>query len=747
MIELYPEYQAPAFKKLVKHFVKNVVGLMVMATGLGKTIVAAFWAKREYKKGRKGLFLCHDTGILDQAMDEFQKVFGRKVSLKTFFGSDKDWDADKGDIVFATFQTLRESNPFFKDEFDFIIVDESHHAQADTYKKVIEYFNPKKLLGITATPNREDEQDIREIFGDEVVNIPLEEAMAKGWLSQVEYHILNDNLSHWKLKKIVKEVLEEGRRISRKQLNETIFVKARDEVTAQTIQEYAIGNKKAIIFCESIPHADNFQKFLPNAQVYHSEKSEKYNHKVLQDFREGNIQYILTINKMNEGIHVSDAEIIVFLRCTDSKTIFFQQLGRGLEKPLNKKKVIVLDFVANCDRVAMIKEFSREIKKRAGNNFELTKDVLHVTGKAFDFIFNDEQIDILEVIRKITTKIYVSDIPHLLAEYSLKNDLLADQVIAGTNKKLWWVCSACKYEWQAPGNNRVTGIGCPACSGRVATRTNNITVTHPELTKEYSSENELLADQIKSGSSKKVSWICSKCEHEWQAVVNSRTSGCGCPSCRGMVVTKANNLAVTHPDLAKEYSPKNKLPANQVIAGTGKKLWWICSKCEHEWQTTGDSRSKQGTGCLACLRRIATKANNLAVTHPDLAKEYSSKNKSSADHVISGSHAKLWWICSKCEHEWQAPVRRRAGGSGCPACANQVVTDKNNLTVTHPNLAKEYSPKNKLPANQVIAGTGKKLWWICSKCEHEWQATGANRRTGRGCPECKRCNSRKKKKS
>ena len=562
MIELYPEYQVPAFKKLVKHFAKNVVGLMVMATGLGKTIVAAFWAKREYKKGQKGLFLCHDTGILDQAMDEFQKVFGRKeVSLKTFFGSDKDWDADKGDIVFATFQTLRESNPFFEDEFDFIIVDESHHGQAPTYKEVIEYFNPKTLLGITATPNREDEKDIREIFGDEVVSVPLEEGIANGWLSQVEYHILNDNLSHWKLKKIVKKVLDEGKRVSRKQLNETIFVKARDEVTAQTIQEYAIGNKKAIIFCENIPHAENFQKFLPNAQVYHSENTKKHNRKVLQDFREGNIQYILTVNKMNEGIDIPDAEIIVFLRCTDSKTIFLQQLGRGLRKLLNKEKVVILDFVANCDRVAMIKKFSEEIRKRAGNNFELTKDILHVTGKTFDFIFNDEQIDILEVIKKITTKVCVSDIPHLLVEYSSKNELPAEQVIAGTTKKIWWICHTCQHEWQAIGSSRVRGLGCPGCSGYAVTKTNNLAAKYPDLAKEYSSKNELLANQVYASTAKKLWWVCQKCSYEWLTSAALRVrQNTGCPACANQVVTEKNNLSVTHPDLAKEYSPKNKLP-------------------------------------------------------------------------------------------------------------------------------------------------------------------------------------------
>ncbi|PID52128.1 MAG: hypothetical protein CR972_03835, partial [Candidatus Moraniibacteriota bacterium] len=529
MIALYPEYQVPAFQKLVRHFKSNARALMVMATGLGKTIVAAFWAKREYTKDRKGLFLCHDTGILDQAQSAFRKVMGNTVSLKTFYGNDKDWSADKGDVVFATFQTLTNTNPFFADEFDFIIVDESHHGQAPTYKEVIQYFTPAKLLGMTATPNREDMQDIRDIFGDEVVDISLEEGIASGWLSQVEYHILNDNLNHWKLKKIASDVLENGKRISLKQLNETIFVTARDREIAEIIQQYAGDTKKVMIFCESIPHAENFQNFLPHAEVYHSKKSKKHNRAVLQSFRDGNNQYILSVDKMNEGIDVPDAEVIVFLRHTDSTRIFYQQLGRGLRKILQKKKVVVLDFVANCERIIAMQQFVRDIKKHVGGNFDLSKDVLRVSGAAFEFIFEDAHVDILEVIKKITAKVHVSDIPHLQAEYSPKNPIPANQIIAGTHKKLWWICSVCSHEWQAPGRSRVRGIGCPACAGRVATKTNNLAVTHPELAKEYAPKNTLPADHVIAGTNKKLWWTCSVCSHEWQAQGSDRVQGTGCP--------------------------------------------------------------------------------------------------------------------------------------------------------------------------------------------------------------------------
>ena len=408
MITLF-EYQQIAFELIIKAFMASSTALVVMATGLGKTIIAAFWARTEIKKKRKGLFLCHDGGILDQSLVEFRRVLGNSYSLKTFYGDKKDWRADEADIVFASFQTLLNCNPFHEDEFDFIIVDESHHGQAPTFKEVIQYFKPKKLLGITATPDRMDLKDIREIFGNEIVNYSLEEAIAKGWLTQIEYHILNDNLSHWKLKKILQDVLEKGERVSIKQLNETIFIQKRDEEIAKTIHEFTGSTKKAIIFCEKIDHAENFQQVLADAGIesltYHSKVKggKKELRKRLNAFREGSLQYILAIDKFNEGIDIPDAEVIVFLRCTDSATIFYQQLGRGLRKVFGKEKVSVLDFVANCERLAMVKEMAFRIKEFTGNHFMLSKELLHVSGNAFDFAFSDEQVDILDLIKRINT--------------------------------------------------------------------------------------------------------------------------------------------------------------------------------------------------------------------------------------------------------------------------------------------------------------------------------------------------------
>ncbi|MEI7890957.1 MAG: DEAD/DEAH box helicase family protein [bacterium] len=557
MITLY-DYQEVALLAIIEAFKTKNSALAVMATGLGKTIVAASWTKGELKNRQRGLFLCHDNGILDQAIIEFKKVLGSKRNLISFYGieSEKNFSIDKADITFASFQSLITwKDAMHEDEFDFIIVDESHHGQASTFKEVIQYFKPRKILGITATPNRADLKDIRELFGEEVVDLSLEEAIAKGWLTNIEYHILNDNLNHWKLKKIVKEVLEDGKRVSIKQLNETIFIKKRDEEIARSIQEYAGTTKKVIVFCERVTHADNFQKYLPNSMTYHSKDPGgiKENRSRLEAFREGSLQYIITVDKFNEGIDVPDAEVIVFLRCTDSRTIFYQQLGRGLRKIATKEKVIVLDFVANCNRLVMMKSVFRRVGEISGNFRELTREILHVSGAKFDFIFSPEQIDMLEVIKKINCR-FVSDFPNLLAEYSSKNELPPEQATAGSQNKYIWNCSKCGHEWSARGQNRhrhTNSTGCPACAGYVPPRTiMHISSINPRIEKYFSINNKVAFKDITTrNSNENFLLACDTCDEEFWVYGSSLES---------IEVAVCNKCYKNNLDIAREEAEKKR---------------------------------------------------------------------------------------------------------------------------------------------------------------------------------------------
>ncbi|MDP3244529.1 MAG: zinc-ribbon domain-containing protein [bacterium] len=671
-------HQRQALRGLLSWLETNNRALVAMATGVGKTIVAAHYAAAQKIHGR-GLFICHDNNILEQDLEEFRKMLGNSFTYGIFHGQRKDFE--EVDILFVSFQTFREwKNAFFPDEFYYIIVDEAHHSEANTFKPVVEYFRPQKLLGLTAVPDRMDGRDIREIFGNEVINITLEEAIINEWLSRVEYHFLTDHLNTARLRRIMRESGKGKRHISIKQLNETIFIRRRDEEIAEIIQKY---NLKTIVFCENIDHAENFSRHLPDSKTLHCGHPNGQNKQTLSEFRSNQLQYVLAVNKLNEGIDVPDAELIVFLRCTDSRTIFLEQLGRGLRKIPGKKKVIILDFAGNCERVIMVQQMVEEVARLANEKFELDKRCLKIKGDSFDFIFTDTLKDIIELVRRVQRKLYISEIPELAAEYMppSRNLLPADQVVAGTRAKLWWKCHTCGYEWQAHGYSRVgMGTGCPACAGKVITSTNNLTKTHPHLAAEYMPppKNLLPADQIIAGTNKKLWWKCKKCRHEWRASGSDRVRGRGCPACANKVVTSNNNLAKTHPHLAAEYMPhpKNPLPANQIVAVTHKKLWWKCSKCGHEWRTSGSSRVHKGRGCPACANEVVTSNNNLAKTHPHLAAEYMPppKNKLPADQIMAGTGKKVWWKCSKCGHEWQVSGNSRTGGAkitGCPACTKR----------------------------------------------------------------------------
>jgi Zn finger protein HypA/HybF involved in hydrogenase expression len=236
--------------------------------------------------------------------------------------------------------------------------------------------------------------------------------------------------------------------------------------------------------------------------------------------------------------------------------------------------------------------------------------------------------------------------------------------------------------------------------------------------------------ELAAGTSKKLDWKCSTCEHEWSSTGNSRVKGRGCPACAGHSVHSdgRNSMAMTHPDLAIEYQGD----ATKIMAGTNKKLDWKCSTCEHEWKTKGYNRASHGSGCPFCNNGVlhSDGRNSMAQTHPDLALEY----QGDATKIIVGTHKKLDWKCSSCEHEWKTTGDNRVSGNGCPACSGHSVHSdgRNSMAVTHPELAIEYQGD----ATQIVAGTNKKLDWKCSTCDHEWPAQGSNRVKGNGCSAC-----------
>ena len=238
-----------------------------------------------------------------------------------------------------------------------------------------------------------------------------------------------------------------------------------------------------------------------------------------------------------------------------------------------------------------------------------------------------------------------------------------NNTIAGTNRKLHWECKICSHRWKAAGSSRVAGAGCPACSGRSVhiDGRNSMKSTHPKLAEEYMGD----ANLVVAGTHKKLKWKCSACNHIWQAVGTSRIAGRGCPACSNYVLHTdgKNSMAITHPKLAIEYQGD----PTSIVAGTALKLDWKCSACNHIWQAVGASRVSGGHGCPYCAGQVlhVDGRNSMAITHPDLAKEY----LGDATKVMAGTNKKLDWKCSACNLEWKAQGSDRAGGTGCPSCS------------------------------------------------------------------------------
>ena len=352
-------YQAECVNALVEtHKSGNDRALIVMASGLGKTLTSAF-SIREFiamcHENSRVLFLCHNNEILGKAKTEYRSVFGEEYSYGSYTGIEKT--SRRVNFLFASFQTMKlHLKDFAPDEFDYVIVDEAHHGQAITFKKVISYFKPRFLLGMTATPKRLDGLDISEIFGGTVYEKDLPQAIKEHLLATVDYRLLLDDIED-----IFKYLGRDDVTIA--ELNRNIFVPKRDEEIIRIINEKIAEKEhhKTIIFCTSINHADVMAGLIDGAAVVHSELSQSVCHERIAAFRNGRIQTIVSVDQLNEGVDIPDADVIVFLRSTVSPTVFYQQLGRGLRKTSSKKSVLILDFVANCERIEMIENLHRAI--------------------------------------------------------------------------------------------------------------------------------------------------------------------------------------------------------------------------------------------------------------------------------------------------------------------------------------------------------------------------------------------------
>lgn len=317
--------------------------LVVAATGSGKTYLSAFDALNFQAK--KLLFVVHKDMILDEALKTFAKVFGTSRTYGLYDGNQAEVN---GDFLFASNQMLaRHLDLFAPDEFDYVVVDEVHHATASTYRKIIDYFKPQFLLGLTATPDRMDEESVYDLFDKNVpYDLRLRDALINDLIVPFHYYGIKDSLIDYE-----DDQTQEGIR----RIVMACSSQANCEFVAKEIEKHrpASGKLKCVAFCRNIEHcrlmAQGFSSLGYNCVELTGKNTTGEREKAfdnLQDERNP-LEIIFCVDILNEGIDVPSMNMVLFLRPTESSTIFIQQLGRGLRKYEGKQFLTVLDFIGN----------------------------------------------------------------------------------------------------------------------------------------------------------------------------------------------------------------------------------------------------------------------------------------------------------------------------------------------------------------------------------------------------------------
>ena len=312
--------------------------LIVMATGLGKTYVSIFDSKAI--RAQKILFIAHRKELLTQASNSFRFLYP-KASFAWFVGQEQD---TSGMITFASVQKISRSyTSFAPDHFDYIIIDEVHHATAKSYQSIIDYFQPSFLLGLTATPDRNDQSDIRALFDD---HCAFQAGLYLGISRQllVPFHYIGrlDPIDYnnipWNHQRFDEEIL-----------NEQLCSDQRMQRLLSLWQEHP--GTRTLVFCSSIVHCDSVGSFLSQhdikTAVLHSKSHSDPREESIEALEQGNISCICTVDLFNEGIDIPSLDRIIMLRPTSSGIVFLQQLGRGLRLHPNKDLLTVIDLVGN----------------------------------------------------------------------------------------------------------------------------------------------------------------------------------------------------------------------------------------------------------------------------------------------------------------------------------------------------------------------------------------------------------------
>lgn len=367
------EYQTPAIQEIVSAYFGGTENrcLVVMATGLGKTFVAAESVRRIRANKKCQVLVCAHTNDLvyqlERAFWPFLKP-SETTLIWNAYERPSEEQLERTDFAFACVDSVSgwlQAGKTLPD-YGILLIDECHHVGSSMYDRVFDALMAGKpggsfALGLTATPWRPDETDLTDYFGYPRVSIDMVTGLKNGFLANVDYRMFTDNINWDSLKNI------QGKSFSPKQINRTLFINQWDDSVVYMLRNAwdEQTNPRAIVFCGTIEHAIimrdkiNSLGFCKAEAIYSGSAGNNYvplsqyqRNRILSDFADGNINIVCAVDIFNEGIDVPDVNILVFQRVTHSRRIFIQQLGRGLRISEGKDKVIVLDFVSDIRRFA-----------------------------------------------------------------------------------------------------------------------------------------------------------------------------------------------------------------------------------------------------------------------------------------------------------------------------------------------------------------------------------------------------------
>ncbi|MFC3285985.1 DEAD/DEAH box helicase family protein [Litchfieldella rifensis] len=348
-------YQECCVDKLVGALRETGRGQLVLATGLGKTVVMAEATAQLLRDGvidtGRVLVLADKRELVDQLQRAFWQQLPKTVPTHRLADGEEPsfWDG----ITFATVQSVAsrlDSIP----EFGLVWVDEAHHIGSESFRKVIDVLSPPMLGGATATPWRGDNYDIDQLLGEPVIRMGIDEGLRRGFLCEADYRLLADNID-WEF------VRNQSRHsYSIKELNTRLLIPTRDEEAARMIADIFQREQRqsVVVFCASVAHAKAFAGMLRlygfEADAITGDLEARERDKRMAALRKGSLNAVTTVDIFNEGVDVPDVDMLAFMRVTHSRRIFVQQLGRGLRISPHKEKVVVLDFVSDLRRISEV---------------------------------------------------------------------------------------------------------------------------------------------------------------------------------------------------------------------------------------------------------------------------------------------------------------------------------------------------------------------------------------------------------